>query len=163
TGVGTANPLGNTFHRFAECLLHGQSGVRSVAAFDVSQHPSQIAGQIDSIPCPPDMAPEGFTALQPLEQLVTSCANSSLRDAGWWEARGDVRLGLVLGIGAEWALLWETDGLPGGNRIRHPELDTTSLVERTRQRLGLSGPVACVSAACASGNHALAQARRWLQ
>src|SRR5262249_12450406 len=122
TGVGTANPLGNTFHRFAECLLHGQSCVRSVAAFDVSQHPSQIAVRIASIPCPPDMAPEGFTALQPLEQLVTWCANSALRDAGWWEARGDVRLGLVLGIGAEWALLWETDGLPGGNRIRHPEL-----------------------------------------
>jgi len=163
TGVGTANPLGNTYSRFAECLLDGHSGVRAIAEFDVAQHPSQIAGQIDAIPCPPDMAPEDFTILQPLEQLVTWCAGSALRDAGWWEDRFELRIGLVLGIGAEWALLWEVDGLPGGNRIRHPELDTTSLVERTRRRLDLSGPVACVSAACASGNHALAQARRWLQ
>src|SRR5207245_7444591 len=30
-------------------------------------------------------------------------------------------------------------------------------------KLGLSGPAVSVSAACASGNYALAQARRWLQ
>ncbi len=36
-------------------------------------------------------------------------------------------------------------------------------VERTRRALGLSGPTASISAACASGNYALAQARQWLQ
>jgi 3-oxoacyl-[acyl-carrier-protein] synthase II len=37
------------------------------------------------------------------------------------------------------------------------------MVDRTRRHLGLSGPAVSVSAACASGNYALAQARRWLE
>src|SRR5207247_9110640 len=38
-----------------------------------------------------------------------------------------------------------------------------SRISRACRRLGLSGPAASVSAACASGNYALAQARRWLE
>jgi 3-oxoacyl-[acyl-carrier-protein] synthase II len=144
-------------------LLAGESGVRAVTSFNAADHPSQIAGQLERIPCPPCMSAVEFQQLHPLEQLVLWCADSALRDAGWWERRGDVRLGLVLGTGAEWHILWEADALKGGRGVFEPERDTTSMVERTRARLGLSGPVACVSAACASGNHALAQARRWLQ
>jgi 3-oxoacyl-[acyl-carrier-protein] synthase II len=163
TGVGAATPLGNTFDAIAEGFLAGRSGVRVVAAFDASQHPSQIAGQIDAIPCPPCLTPEEFAALHPLEQLVTWCAASALRDAGWWERRGDARIGTVIGMGSEWPAQWEADALKGGRRICEPERDSTALLERTRRRLGLTGPIACVSAACASGNHALALARRWLQ
>src|SRR5207237_8543513 len=45
----------------------------------------------------------------------------------------------------------------------HPERDDAPLVERARRSLGLCGPTASVSAACASGNYALAQARQWLE
>src|SRR5207244_2764840 len=41
--------------------------------------------------------------------------------------------------------------------------DTEALVTPARRKLRISGPAVSVSAACASGNHALAQARRWLQ
>jgi 3-oxoacyl-[acyl-carrier-protein] synthase II len=163
TGVGAATPLGHTFDAVADAFLAGRSGVRAVTAFDVSQHPSQIAGLIDAIPCPPCLSPEEFAGLPRLEQLVTWCAASALRDAGWWDRRGDARIGMVLGMGAEWAVQWEAEGLKGGRRVSEPERDATCLLERTRCRLGTNGPIACVSAACASGNHALAQARRWLQ
>ena len=77
--------------------------------------------------------------------------------------RGAVRLGLLLGIGAEWLVTWEADVRKGGRRVHHPEQDRESLTLWACRQLGLSGPAASVSAACASGNYALAQARRWLE
>ena len=32
------------------------------------------------------------------------CASEALRDAGWWDRRGSARLGLIVGLGAEWML-----------------------------------------------------------
>jgi 3-oxoacyl-[acyl-carrier-protein] synthase II len=163
TGVGAATPLGNRYADFASNLLAGRSGVRAVTCFDASQHPSQIAGQVEAIPCPPAVPPEEFAQLHRIEQLVLWCCAAALHDAGWWDKRSSMRIGVVLGMGAEWLALWEADSMAGGRRIYEPGRETASLLERSRKRLGLTGPVACMSAACASGNYALAQARRWLQ
>jgi 3-oxoacyl-[acyl-carrier-protein] synthase II len=163
TGVGTATPLGNTYEGFANNLLAGRSGVRRARGFDVSEHPSQIVGQIEPAPCPPSIDPAEFARLQPLEQLPLWCCATALRDAGWWDRRGDVRVGLVLGVGAEWLITWEADMLRGGDRLFHPERDTEELIAALCRRLNLAGPAGTVSAACASGNYALAQARRWLE
>ncbi len=175
TGVGTATPLGTTYQDFADRLLAGQSCIDLVKRFNVAEHPSQIAGELPQIPCPAELAdpsslrpfgrgePIAFERLHRLEQLVLWCCVQALRDAGWWERRREQRFGMVLGMGAEWLLLWES-GLAGGGRDYHQaERDTDSLLERARQTLELSGPVSCVSAACASGNYALAQARYWLE
>jgi 3-oxoacyl-[acyl-carrier-protein] synthase II len=134
-----------------------------VSAFDVSEHPSQIAGQVLGVPCPDGEDPSDFARLHRLEQLTRWCCVSALRDAGLWGAGEAVRVGLVLGVGAEWLEIWEADALTGGRRIWEPGDDGHSLLERTRRALGLSGPVASVSAACASGNVALSQARDWLE
>jgi 3-oxoacyl-[acyl-carrier-protein] synthase II len=155
--------LGNSFDAVAANLLAGKSGVRAVDSFDVTQHPSQIAGQLNGIPCAGCMTPAEFAQRQALEQLVLWSCDAALRDSGWWERRTEVRIGLILGMGSEWMVLWESDAEAGGRRIHEPHRDTIPLVERTRRHLDISGPVACVSAACASGNYALAQARRWLQ
>lgn len=175
TGVGTATPLGSTYTDFADRLLAGQSCIELVRRFDVADHPSQIAGVLPSVPCPPELAdpallrpfgagePIAFDRLHRLEQLVLWCCVQALRDSGWWEHRGERRIGVVLGMGAEWLLQWES-GLAGNGRdCNDPGKDVNSLLERTRQTLALSGPITCVSAACASGNYALAQARSWLE
>jgi 3-oxoacyl-[acyl-carrier-protein] synthase II len=163
TGVGTATPLGNDYNSVAEGLLAGKSGVDSVQAFDVSDHPSQIAGQIGNMPCPLEEDPATFQQLPPLERLVRWCCDAALHDAGWWERRRDVRVGIVLGTGAEHLLHWEDDHRRGGWNVRAPQGDTDTLVHRTVQWLGISGPALTVSAACASGNYALVQARQWLE
>ena len=162
TGVGTATPLGNTYARFADQLLAGRSGIDRVQGFNVSEHPSQIAGQLREVPCPPGISPEDFYRLHRLEQLMRWCCIAALRDSDWWERRSEVRIGLALGVGAEWLEYWESDALAGGRRVLQPQLDTESMIERTRQALDLSGPAVSVSAACASGNVALSQARHWL-
>jgi 3-oxoacyl-[acyl-carrier-protein] synthase II len=163
TGVGAATPLGHTYPAIADNLLAGRSGVRAVTGFDTAEHPSRIGAEIDALPCLPGWDAAEFARLARLDQVTLWCCVTALRDSGWWERRAEVRLGLVLGTGAEWLAIWEADALAGGRRVFQPERDTESLVSRTRRRLGLSGPAASVSAACASGNYALAQARRWLQ
>jgi 3-oxoacyl-[acyl-carrier-protein] synthase II len=163
TGVGAATPLGHTYDAIADNLLNGRSGVRKVTRFNVSDHPSQIGGEIEAIPCPQGFDPVAFGDLHRQEQLLLWCTVTALRDSGWWERRSEVRLGLVAGMGAEWLLDWENDALRGGRRIYQPEQNSESLVYRTLRKLGLSGPGASVSAACASGNHALAQAKQWLE
>ena len=163
TGVGTATPLGNSYAEVADRLLAGRSGVRQVRGFDVSEHPSQIAGQIDQVLCPPGFDANKFSSLDRLEQLCLWCCTAALRDAGWWQRRDQLRIGLVLGVGAELLLAWEADFLRGGTRLEKPEQDSEGLIHTLRRRLELSGPAASVSAACASGNYALAQARRWLE
>jgi 3-oxoacyl-[acyl-carrier-protein] synthase II len=163
TGVGAATPLGHAYPAIAGNLLAGRSGVGRVSEFDVAEHPSQIAAQVGEVPCPPGWDPEQFAALYRLEKVILWCCCTALRDAGWWERRQAVRLGLVLGLGAEWLAIWDADLRRGGMRLYQPQRDAEPLVAGARRRLGLSGPAISVSAACASGNYALAQARRWLE
>jgi 3-oxoacyl-[acyl-carrier-protein] synthase II len=163
TGVGTATPLGNTYRAVAENLLAGRSAVRAVRNFDASEHPCRIGAEIDHVPCPEGWDASAFARLPRLEQMTLWCCVGALRDSGWWERRTEARVGLVLGTGAEWSLTWEADALAGGRRVYEPAQDRDSLVDRTRGALGLSGPGVIVSAACASGNYALAQAKRWLE
>jgi 3-oxoacyl-[acyl-carrier-protein] synthase II len=163
TGVGAATPLGHSYRAIADNLLAGRSGVRAVTGFDASQHPSKIGGQVMQVPCPAGWEEAAFYRLPRLEQLTLWCCSAALLDAGWWANRGQVRVGLVIGIGAEWLVLWEADSLVGGKGIFHPERDVDSVVRKTCRALELSGPAVSVAAACASGNYALAQARRWLE
>jgi 3-oxoacyl-[acyl-carrier-protein] synthase II len=163
TGVGTATPLGNTYEAVAAALLAGKSGIRALTRGDLATHPCRIGGPLGDLPVPPSFNAAEFGRLDRFDQLLLWCCASALADAGWWDRRGELRIGLVLGLGAEWLLTWEEDKLAGGDRINHPEQDRVSLVNRVRSRLGLVGPTATVAAACASGNYALAQARRWLQ
>src|SRR2546429_148753 len=92
TGVGAATPLGHTYQAIADGFLAGRSVVRQVASFDVSQHPSRIAGQVAEIPCPPGLEPQDFVRLERLEQLILWCCSAALCDAGYWQRRAELRI-----------------------------------------------------------------------
>ncbi len=163
TGIGAATPLGCDLSTIESRLLAGRSGVTRVTRFPTDDYPSRIAAQIGPVPTPTDCDPSAFAALNPLEQVARWCAETALRDAGLLGPHREARVGLVLGLGAEWMFLWETDDLAGGGRVYDPEQDRGSTIERTRRDMGLSGPVLGLSAACASGNHALEVGRHWLR
>jgi 3-oxoacyl-[acyl-carrier-protein] synthase II len=162
TGVGAVTPLGNSYTTIAQNLLAGQSGVQKVSGFDVSQHPSQIAAEVGSIPCPENWNESEFFSLQKLEQMLLWASVAALRDSGRWETRDQVRIGIVLGLGAEWLTVWDEDFSRNGSRLYRTEQSTEPLVRAACRKLQISGPAISVAAACASGNYAIAQARRWL-
>lgn len=163
TGVGAITPLGSTYAQIAERLLAGVSGISRITQFPLSDHPAQIGGMLGDIPCPPGWAARDFVALTRIDQAALWCCVGALQDSGWWASRAATRVGIVLGNAAEWTTHWETDHRQGGMQIFEPQSQIEPLTQRTCQRLGISGPAVSMSAACASGNYALALARRWLQ
>jgi 3-oxoacyl-[acyl-carrier-protein] synthase II len=163
TGLGAATPLGSVLTDIEGNLLAGRSGVSLVTRFSTTDYPSRIAAQVEEILQPPDCDPVVFSARPRLEQLAHWCVESALRDAGLWGQHRELRVGLVLGVGAEWMLLWENDHQGGGTRLYDPDQDRDSTIERVRRGLDLSGPALALSAACASGNHAIEIGRHWLR
>jgi 3-oxoacyl-[acyl-carrier-protein] synthase II len=163
TGIGAATPLGHTYAEIADQLLNGVSGVRHIESFPVADHPSQIAATIGAVPCPAGWSEPDFASLMKMDQAALWCCATALQDAGWWVNRNAIRIGIVLGTAAEWNSRWEIDLQQGGAQIFSPQEHVETLTQRTRRRLELSGPAVSLSAACASGNHAVGLARRWLQ
>ncbi|MSU77075.1 MAG: beta-ketoacyl-[acyl-carrier-protein] synthase family protein [Gemmataceae bacterium] len=163
TGLGAATPLGHTYLEFADRLLAGKSGVRTITEFPVNDHPSQIGAQVTDIPCPEEFSQHDFAAMSRLDQAMLWCCTSALCDAKLWHNRSNLRIGIVLGNAAEWLTMWELNFRNGGRQAFETQAHIEPLAHRTAHRLGLNGPVASLSAACASGNHAIALARRWLQ
>lgn len=165
TGIGTANPLGLDYETTAAALLAGVSGIRRVPELSRFDHPSQIAGLTGPIPVPAGLALDeaSFRRLERLEQLLLWCAVQALHHAGLWEQRSRQRIGLTLGLGAGLLTIWEEDYYRGGQRVYQPQLDQRSFLQVVQQHLQLCGPAAICAAACASGNYALALARRWIQ
>ncbi len=167
TGVGAATPIGIGYEEIAGSLLAGRSGVGPIRHFEPVDQPCLIAAPLGAIPCPAGWPTADFERLGGWEQLLLSSAVQALQDSGWWEKRGDVRMGLLLGIGAEWLVNWECRScarpIEEPTRPPDPNQDQKSLARDLADRLGITGPVSTVAAACASGNFAIAQARRWVE
>lgn len=163
TGVGTANPLAATYAETARALLDGVSAIRRVERFDVSRTGCTIAGLVHKVPVPVGFTDQEFAKLERMDQCLLWCATEALRDAGLWDSRQHLRVGIVMGIGGEWLRLWEANKLAGGNHLHDPAQDGPTAVRVLRNRLGVTGPVCTVAAACASANYAFAEAKRWLQ
>jgi len=143
--------------------MAGRTGIRAVAGFNVAEHPCRVAGQVLDIPCPSGIKPQDFAECLPLDQCAIWCCRQALDDADLWNQRHDLRVGVVLGLGAEWTLTWDHDFRRGGERIFNAEHERESLTARLLDRFGLTGPRMTLAAACASANHALAHARDWLR
>jgi 3-oxoacyl-[acyl-carrier-protein] synthase II len=163
TGVGLATPLGNTYEDLARNLMAGTSGVRVVRHFDTTDQPCRVAATLDPLPVPPGWNADAFAGLGAWEQVLIWTAVQALQDSGLWASRSRLRVGLVVGIGGEWVLTWEGGMRRGDYRLYDPTRDGTGLTTFTLEALELTGPSATVAAACASGNVALAQGRRWVQ
>ena len=146
TGVGLATSLGCDLATLEANLLAGRSGVAVVTSFCTTDYPSRIAAELPAVPCPSGREPRAFHALPRLEQAALWCVQAALEDAGLWNCRATRRIGLVLGIGAEWMGLWEADASRGGAIAGRP---LTPVARRDRRqacdadrRLGLPKPIA---------------------
>jgi 3-oxoacyl-[acyl-carrier-protein] synthase II len=162
TGVGVVSPLGNSYPEFARKILEGASGIRPMTEDDGPTLEGQIAACVDAIPAHPEVE-TAFPPRSRMERLTLACCIEALRDSGWWDRRNDVRVGVSMGMGAEWPHIWEESCLDGEQRLYKPELDHQSILDFVRMALGLRGPVTAVAAACASANYAISQGKRWIE
>jgi len=166
TGVGVVSPLGHDLATVADALLAGRSGVSRVDPGPHARTARQCAAPVDTIPAPPSVLGIPPAALAGLDRLARIClgpAGAALADSGLAGAARPhgMRIGLVLGLGAEHLKTWETDFLAGGREVFEPGCGPT-LAHRLAALLGLDGPAVTVAAACGSSGYALALARGWL-
>jgi 3-oxoacyl-[acyl-carrier-protein] synthase II len=163
TGVGCATSLGLDLRSLADNLLAGRSGIAPITQFDTAEFTCRIGATLPPLSSPPGWDPGDFAGRQRYIQVLLWCAVNALHDAGLWQAREKLRVGVVVGIGAEWLQEWERDTLAGGRAIVESSGNSSGLVVELAEALGVRGPRATVAAACASGNVALGVARQWLE
>jgi 3-oxoacyl-(acyl-carrier-protein) synthase len=140
TGIGTLSPLGSDFSEVAVGLLSGRSAIRTVDSFDVEHHPCRIAGQVKLPACPNGVPPAAYDALSPLDRCTVYCCTQALRDAGLFDNRTRLRVGVALGFAAEWMTHWDTDARNGGDLIHRSGTGRKSTVDTVRKHSTYTAP-----------------------
>jgi 3-oxoacyl-[acyl-carrier-protein] synthase II len=176
TGLGLVTPLACGTEQSWQRLLAGQSGIKRVEKFDVSDIPCKIAGQVPR----GDGADGSFNPdewMEPKEQrkvddfiiFAMAAAGQALNDAGWHprEYADQITSGVLIGSGiggvegiAETALLLRDRGprrvspffIPG--RLINLASGYVSI------KYSLKGPNHAVVTACSTGAHAIGDAGR---
>jgi 3-oxoacyl-[acyl-carrier-protein] synthase II len=179
TGIGLVTPLGIGAERVWRRLIEGQSGIRAIQSFDVSDLPAKIAGQVpvgettngdfnvdDWIP------PKEQRKMDPFIVFALAAAEQAVKDSGWEpeDQDGRERTGVTIGSGI--------GGLPGiteaavtlherGPRRISPFFIPSNLINlasgHVSIRFHFSGPNHAVVTACSSGAHAIGDAARMIQ
>jgi 3-oxoacyl-[acyl-carrier-protein] synthase II len=163
TGVGAVTPIGNDATTTWEAALAGRSGVDYIRAFDASEYPVSIAGEVK------DFDPSGLATAKDMKRLdrnvlfALAAAKEALADAGSNGFRPD-RVGIVLGsaIGGFTELMKQADILRerGPDRVSPSFLPNVLVDSASGQlaiELGIRGPNYAVVSACATGSHTIGE------
>ena len=179
TGMGLVTPLGCGLDGPWSSLISGQSGISKISSIDVSDLPSQIAGQVprqntglfsEDLFVPDDyISSKDQKRMDVFIQYGLSAAILAISDSGW-EPKDEASLlktGVMVGSGI--------GGLPeieksaqivNGGKVRRlsPFFIPASLINlvsgQIAIRYGFKGPNSAVVTACASGAHAIGDAAR---
>jgi len=176
TGLGIVNSLGVDVEHNWKRILDGESGIRAIQSFDVSDLPAKIAGQVPQ----GETAEKQFNAddwVSPKDQrrmddfiIYGLCAaDQAIADSGW-KAEADEerwRTGVLIGSGigglqeiSKTAITVEE----GKTRRVSPFFIPAALINlvsgHVSIRHGFKGPNHSVVTACSTGAHAIGDAAR---
>ena len=166
TGAGTINALGVTVDQTLDAMREGRCGIGPLSFRDVERLSIQIGGQVN------DFVPEAvfnrqqmvlfdrFTQFT-LIAAKQAIAQSGLTFSGDLSATSGVVLGTAGGGVSTWDENYRTVYEAGKNRVHPfvvPKLMNNAAASHVSMEYNLKGPSFTVSTACASSNHAMAQA-----
>lgn len=168
TGWGAITPLGNDRETTWRRLLAGGSGVREITAFDASDLSVRIAGEVRGFDPASVFTGKRLRRSARFSQLAVAAAREAVADAGLTVQEGNAdRTGVVINAAVagfdtvEAATRRVLD--PEAGRLS-PYFVSSSLTNMPACEvaidLGAHGPVNASALACASGSHALLEARR---
>jgi 3-oxoacyl-[acyl-carrier-protein] synthase II len=176
SGMGLVTPFGIGLERNWKSLIAGESGVRAVQSFDVSDLPAKIAAEVprgdtesglfnadDWVPPKDQRKMDGFIV------YALAAAMQAVEDAGWMpeDEEDRERTGVMIGSGI--------GGLPGitegaltmherGPRRLSPFFIPANLINlasgHVSIRYGFRGPNHAIVTACSTGAHAIGDASR---
>ena len=178
TGLGMVTPLGTGVQTNWRRLIAGDSGLRLIDRFDVSDLPAKVAGLV-----PPDGEPGGFRPTDFIEAkeirrndhfivLGMAAASEAILDSGFARETDEQknRAGVLLGSGigglnaiAETALILEKHGPRKVSPFFIPSALINLAGGQVSIKFGLRGPNHAVVTACSTGAHAIGDAARFIR
>jgi 3-oxoacyl-[acyl-carrier-protein] synthase II len=163
TGIGAVTPVGNDAGTMWESALAGRSGIDHIKAFDASESPVGIAGEVKHFDPSGLASPKDLRRLDRNVLFALAAAKEALADAGSNGFRPD-RVGIVLGsaIGGFIELMRQAEILRerGPDRVS-PNFIPNVLVDAASGQLaielGIRGPNYAIVSACATGSHTIGE------
>ena len=175
TGLGIVSPLGCGFEHTWKRLINGESGIRAIEHFDVSDLPAKVAGIV------PRGTGEGELDLDKvapakerrrMDDFILyglAAAREAIEDSGWrpQDDEGRERTGVMIGSGigglpaiAEGALTLRESGPRRVSPFFIPSALINLVSGHVSIQYGFKGPNHAVVTACATGAHAIGDAAR---
>ena len=166
TGSGTVNPLGQSVSSTLNAMREGACGIGPLDFKDVDRLSIQIGGQVN------DFEPEKVFNRQQLSlydrftQFTLLAAKEALSQSGLvFTGELAAKSGVVFGTAGGGVSTWDDNYRAvyedGKNRVHPfvvPKLMNNAATSHISMEYNLKGPSFTVSTACASSNHAMAQA-----
>ena len=178
TGLGLVTPLGASVGHVWGRLVNGESGIKAVQAFDVSDLPCKIAGTVpigdsgdghfdpDSV-----VSAKDRRKMDDFIVYALGAATEAVEDSGWTPEREEdrERTGVLIGSGIGGLKIIFDGSLTmdqRGPRRVTPFFIPASLINlasgQVSIRYGFKGPNHSVVTACATGAHAIGDAARMI-
>ncbi len=171
TGLGAISPLGLDVPQTWAALREGRSGIGPITCMSTERLQVKIAAEVHGFEPERVLDPKQIPFMDRFTQLAVSAAGEALLDSGL-ELDRDVaaRTATILGtsIGGQLAQDENYQRLyEQGARRLHPfvvsRVMPSASASHVSIRYGITGPSFCVTSACASAGHAIAQALAMLR
>ncbi|MDR9485628.1 MAG: beta-ketoacyl-[acyl-carrier-protein] synthase family protein [Sediminimonas sp.] len=166
TGAGTINALGHDVATTLDAMRAGRCGIGQLELRDVERLSIQIGGQVKNFAAEGHFNRQQMTLYDRFTQFTLMAAREAITQSGL-EFSGELaaRAGVVLGTAGGGVSTWDDNYRAvyeeGKNRVHPfvvPKLMNNAAVSHVSMAYNLKGPSFTVSTACASSNHAMAQA-----
>ena len=171
TGIGLISPVGLDTASTWEALLAGRSGIGPITHFDVSEFPSQIAGEVRGFEPERFMDRKDVRKMDTFTHFAVAASGEALQDAGLTiDDELAPRIGVYIGSGIGGLPLLERthrEVLERGPRKISPFFIPGMLVNLASGQVsiiyGAKGPNLSVATACATGTHAIGESMRLIR
>jgi nodulation protein E len=166
TGAGTVNPLGHTVDQTLAAMREGVCGIGPLALRDIERLQIKIGGQVKEFDEASRFSRQQITLYDRFTQFTMAAAAEAVSQSGLsFDGALAARTGVVLGTAAGGVSTWDENYRAvyeeGKNRVHPfvvPRLMNNAAAAHVSMEWNLQGPSFTVSTACASSNHAMAQA-----
>jgi len=166
TGLGVIAPNGIGKDDYWASILGGKSGITRITGFDVSQYPTQIAGEVNGFDPIQYMSKDKPKFMSRFAQFALASSKMAIKDAGLdlsGEDRG--RIGIASGtavgglqIAEEQCEIFHKKGVDGISSYSAMAMNANSGVGAIAVELRLAGPNITISTACSAGLNAIGYA-----
>ena len=166
TGAGTINALGHNVPQTLEAMREGRCGIGSLDFRDVDRLAIKIGGQVRDFKADSEFNRQQMSLYDRFTQFTLRAAKEAIGQSGL-TFTGDLAAtsGVVLGTAGGGVSTWDDNYRAvyeeGKNRVHPfvvPKLMNNAAASHVSMEFNLKGPSFTVSTACASSNHAMAQA-----